>query len=64
MTSTPDGSSPRGYGRILVVEHRLKTLHISEVLLLPELEAFPLLIMTSVLTKMIILSNSLTEMLT
>jgi hypothetical protein len=23
-TSAPDGSSPRGYGRILVVDHRLE----------------------------------------
>ena len=27
-TSAPDGSSPRGYGQILVLEHRLKTVSI------------------------------------
>ena len=31
--SAPDGSSPRGYVRLLVVEYRLKLEHLSEVLL-------------------------------
>jgi hypothetical protein len=33
--SAPDGSSPRGYGPILVVEHRLKTMHTLDALFLP-----------------------------
>jgi hypothetical protein len=36
-------SSPRGYGRILIVEHRLKNLHISEALSLAAKDSFILL---------------------
>jgi hypothetical protein len=36
VTSAPDGSSPRGYGRVLVVDHRLKISSFSSSSLLVE----------------------------